>query len=220
MTTTGERPIDRKATATTRARYDRLARFYDRMEGRAERWFAPWRAELWRRVRGPRVLEVGIGTGKNVPYYPVGLAVTAIDLSPRMLDQARERAARLEMEVNLQEADAQALPYPNAKFDTVLATFVFCSVPDSMLALGEIRRVLIPGGQILLLEHVLSNWRFLRPLMHRTNPLVVRVMGANINRETVQNVRRAGFQDVCVEDRWLDVVRLIEARAPVGELSA
>ena len=205
--------IDPQATAATRARYDRIARFYDRIERRNERRFAPWRAALWRRAQGPRVLEVGVGTGKNMPFYPQGMTITAVDLSSRMLEHARARAAREGVAVHLREADAQALPFPDASFDTVVATFVFCSVPDPLLGLRELRRVLIPGGQLLLLEHVLSRRPLLRPLMQLANSLVVRLMGANINRETVQHVRRTGFDDLHVETLWLDIFKLIEARA-------
>lgn len=218
--TTFPAAIDQQATDATRRRYDRIARVYDRMERFSERRFAPMRADLWRRVRGPRVLEVGVGTGKNMPSYPPGAGVTAVDLSPRMLDQARARAAHLGRAVDLREADAQALPFPDASFDTAVATFVFCSVPDPVLGLAEVRRVLVPGGQLLLLEHMLTGKPVLRTLMHLLNPLIVRVMGANIDRETVENVRRAGFAALQVEDRWLDIVKLIEARTPDGEARA
>ena len=204
--------IDPQATAATRARYDRIARFYDRMERSNE-----WRAALWRRVRGSRVLEVGVGTGKNMPYYPQSVTMTAVDLSPCMLEHAQARARCEGSAVDLREADAQGLPFPDASFDTVLATCVFCSVPDPLLGLSELRRVLVPGGQLLLLEHVLSRRLLLRPLMQLANPLVVRLMGANINRETVQNVRRAGFEDIDVETLWLDIFKLIEARARRGD---
>lgn len=169
---------------------------------------------LWKRVRGPRVLEIGVGTGKNMAYYPPGVQVSAIDLSPRMLEQARRRAVRQAVPVNLCEADVQALPFPDAYFDTAVATFVFCSVPDPVLGLCEVRRVLQPGGQLLLLEHVLPRHPILRRLMRLVNPIVVRLMGANIDRDTVANVRQAGFVSVQVEDLWLDIVKLIEARAP------
>lgn len=206
--------IDPRATAKVRARYDRNARFYDLMERGPERRFAPWRADLWRRICGPRVLEVGVGTGKNMPYYPEGMKVTAIDLSPRMLEQAKAQAVRETVAVDLIEADAQVLPFPDANFDTAVATFVFCSVPDPVLGLGELHRVLMPGGQLLLLEHVLSQRPLLRLLMHLFNPLSVRMTGANINRETVEHVRRAGFVNLRVEDLRLDIFKLIEARTP------
>jgi ubiquinone/menaquinone biosynthesis C-methylase UbiE len=206
--------IDPQATAATRARYDRIARFYDRMGRSNERRFAPWRAVLWQHVRGPRVLEVGVGTGKSFPYYPAGMSITAIDFSPRMLEQARTHAAHSQIVVDLREADVQGLPFADASFDTAIASCVFCSVPDPLLGLRELRRVLVPGGQLLLLEHVLSHRLLLRPTMDLVNPLIVRMMGANINRETVENVWRAGFIEVQVEDLWLDIVKRIEARPP------
>jgi len=130
------------------------------------------------------------------------MTITAIDLSPRMLEQARMHAARDHIVVDLREADVHALPFPDASFDTAIASCVFCSVPDPVLGLSELRRVLVPGGQLLLLEHVLSHRPLLRSAMDLVNPLVVRMMGANINRETVENVRRAGFTELQVEDLW------------------
>jgi ubiquinone/menaquinone biosynthesis C-methylase UbiE len=147
--------IDPQATAVTRARYDRNARRYDLMTRGSERLLAPTRAALWQRVRGPRVLEVGVGTGKSFPYYPAGMTITAIDFSPRMLEQARLHAAQDHIAIDLREADVQALPFDGASFDTAIASCVFCSVPDPLLGLRELRRVLVPDGQLLLLEHVL-----------------------------------------------------------------
>jgi phosphatidylethanolamine/phosphatidyl-N-methylethanolamine N-methyltransferase len=172
--------IDRRATATTRARYDRRARLYDRMTRGSERVMTPGRAALWQRVLGPRVLEVGVGTGKSMPYYPSEMVVTAIDLSPRMVEQARMHAMQQQIVVDLREADVQTLPFPDASFDTAIATCVFCSVPNPVLGLSELRRVLFPGGQLLLLEHVLSHRPLLGSLMDLLNPLVVRMMGVNI----------------------------------------
>jgi ubiquinone/menaquinone biosynthesis C-methylase UbiE len=206
-------------TERTRARYDRIAAIYDGLEAVMEaRRFRRWRAELWKRVRGPRILEVGVGTGKNFPFYPPGVTVVAIDLSPRMLERARRRAERDGVSVALQVADAQALPFPDASFDTVVATFVFCSVPDPVRGLREARRVLVPGGQLLLLEHVLSHRPVLRTLMRLANPVIVRLIGANIDRETVANVERAGFVVKQVDDLWLDIVKLIEAERPREEV--
>lgn len=205
---------DTRATSATRARYNRLAPFYDLMERGGEGRFGAWREMLWRRVAGPRVLEVGVGTGRNMPYYPRGMAITGVDLAPRMLERARARAAREGVAVDLREADAQALPFPDASFETVVATCVLCSIPDPVQGLREMRRVLVPGGQLLTLDHVLSHKPLLGSLMRAVNPLVVRLMGANIDRETVDNVHRAGFVDVEVDTLWLDIMKLIEARAP------
>jgi phosphatidylethanolamine/phosphatidyl-N-methylethanolamine N-methyltransferase len=202
----------KRATQLTRARYDRIAGIYDRLERPLEtRCFQQWRTMLWERVQGPRVLEIGVGTGKNMPFYHKGWQITAIDLSPRMLEQAKRRAEREHVEVDLRLGDAQALPFADASFDTVIATFVFCSVPDPVQGLREAARVLVPGGQLLLLEHVLSKNVILRPLMQLANPLMVRMSGANMNRETVKNIERAGFAIQRVDDLWGDIVKFIEA---------
>jgi ubiquinone/menaquinone biosynthesis C-methylase UbiE len=206
--------IDQRATARTRARYDRNAPFYDLMTRGSERRLAEPRGQLWKTVRGPRVLEVGVGTGINLPFYPTHMQITAIDLSPRMLKRARTRANQLGVDVDLREADAQALPFPDASFDTVVATCVFCSVPDPALGLTELRRVLKPGGQLLLLEHVLSHRPVIRQCMRLLNPMVVRMMGANIDRETIDTVSKAGFENLLVQDLWLDIFKRIDALTP------
>lgn len=179
-----------------------------------ERRFTPLRTFLWRHVRGPQVLEIGVGTGANMPYYPPGAAITAVDLSPQMLAQAQARAEHLDVAVTLREADAQALPFPDASFDTVVTTCVFCSVPNPALGLAEVLRVLKPGGQLLMLEHVRSRMPVLRELMDVLNPLVVRMVGANINRETVETIRRTGFTGLQASDKLLDILKLITAYAP------
>ncbi len=194
-------------TRVTRARYDRLAPFYDRMEDLTERRaFNRWRQDLWRRVQGPRVLEIGVGTGKNMPHYPPGVQVTAIDLSPAMLERAKARAASAGYAVDLRLMDAQRLDFSDASFDTVVSTFVFCSVPDAVRGLREVRRVTRPGGRILLLEHMRSPNRAIGFIMDLLNPLVVRIMGANINRHTVDNAIVAGLTIVRVDDLALDAI--------------
>jgi len=200
------------STRKTRRRYDRLARFYDVFEAPLEkRRFAGWRARLREGIRGPRALEVGVGTGKNLAYYPPGVRVTAIDLSPRMLARAERRADELAVEVDLHQMDVQDLRFPDQTFDTVFATFVFCSVPDPIQGLQELRRVVRPGGRLLLLEHVRPGNFFLGLVFDTLNPLVVRMMGANINRRTRDNVRRAGWQIHQAEKLAGDVVWWIEA---------
>jgi ubiquinone/menaquinone biosynthesis C-methylase UbiE len=192
--------IDAKATELTRARYQRISSFYDPMEGLAESRYEPWRERIWSMVKGPKVLEAGVGTGKNMTYYPQGMEITAIDLTPGMLGRAQRRAEALNVDVDLQLGDVQRLPYPDNFFDTVIATFLFCSVPDPVLGLQELRRVVKPDGQVLLLEHMRSPNPILGALMDVVNPMMVRMTGANINRRTVENVRRSGLHLDQVED--------------------
>jgi ubiquinone/menaquinone biosynthesis C-methylase UbiE len=196
----------------TRRRYDRLAPFYDLLEAPVERFrFASWRARLRDRILGDQALEVGVGTGKNLAYYPRDVKVTAVDLSPRMLERARRRVSVLGLEVELREMDVQDLAFPDHVFDTLFATFVFCSVPDPVLGLRELRRVCKPGGRLLLLEHMRPGNPVLGLLFDLLNPMVVRMMGANINRRTMENIRRAGWR-IRVEERLSsDIVWWIEA---------
>ena len=205
-----------KASAQTKARYDRIAPIYDLMEACIERHaFRHWREKVWSLVEGGDVLEVGVGTGKNMPHYPGSIQVTAIDLSDRMLTRARRRAERLGLDFDLRQMDVQALDFPDGVFDTVVATFVFCSVPDPILGLRELARVTRPGGQIILLEHVRAENPILGRIMDFLNPIVVRLWGANINRRTVENVRKAGLEIKRVENLSAGgIVKLIVAAPP------
>jgi ubiquinone/menaquinone biosynthesis C-methylase UbiE len=204
---------DSHASSRTRDRYQRISQVYDVMEILPERRYISWRERLWSLVRGPEVLEVGVGTGKNIAFYPAGVRVTGVDLTPGMLDRARKRAAILNREVTLLLGDAQNLDLPDASFDSVVATFVFCSVSDPVLGLRELRRVVKPDGQIFLMEHVRSEKPVVGALMDILNPIVVRVTGANINRRTVENVRRSGLLIERVEDLGMgDIFKLIIAR--------
>lgn len=208
---------DPDATEATRRRYQRISSIYDVMEGMAEERYRPWRQKLWSLVPGLHVLEAGIGTGKNIPYYPSGVSITAIDLTPGMLQRAQDRIGNMNLQskVELCLGDVQQLDFPEAVFDSAVATFVFCSVPDPVLGLRELRRVVKPGGRILLLEHMRSPNPILGTIMDFLNPLVVRLMGANINRKTVENVHKAGLEIEQVEDLGMrGIFKLIVAGVP------
>ena len=127
--------IDVEQTAKIQARYNRMAPVYDLMEVLAERRFAPLRQKLWSAIPGGEVLEVGVGTGKNLSYHPPEANVTGIDLSERMLEQARRKAEKSGLSIELKHMDAQRLDFPDDHFDAAVATFVFCSVPDPVRGL-------------------------------------------------------------------------------------
>lgn len=184
------------------------------MEAIIERFaFRRWRGRLWSQVDGNRILEVGVGTGKNILYYPMGVQITAVDLSDKMLERAQRRVQELDIEADLCLMDAQRLAFPDAAFDAAVGAFVFCSVPDPVLGLRELGRVVKPGGQILLLEHVRVNKPVVGPLMDLLDPLALRLMGPHINRRTAKNVEKAGLEIERVEELAPGgLVKLIVAR--------
>lgn len=209
---TGGTTIDRRApSSATRG----VARVYDRIAFLYDLYDAPMNAlggrkrrrQLIARAHG-KVLEVGIGTGANLDLYPAGIDLVGIDVSPRMLAKARRRASRLGANVALREADIERLPFPDATFDTVVATCVFCSVADPARGLDEVRRILKAGGSALLLEHVRPENPVMGRLADLISPLVKRLVGPELNRNTEETVARSGLRvlEVRRETIWREIV--------------
>jgi len=203
-------------------RYDRMAWLYDIYDAPME-----WMGTRKRRHRvvsaaSGRVLEVGIGTGKNLPHYPAGVDVTGLDISTPMLGRARRRAERLERTVTLEVGDVTSLPYRDNSFDTTVATSVFCSVADPVAGLAELGRVTKPGGRILLLEHVRPRQRVLGRLADLATVFTRRVFGFRANRRTEENLATAGLEvlDIRREGIWREVVANPPAPDPDTERSS
>ncbi len=183
-----------RETTTTRARDQRIASHYDLTEVLVEKSSVTCREHLWSMIVGPKLLEVGVSTGKNISVYPPEMEITAIDLTPGMLKRAKKRAHKSGLAIDLRIGDVQNLEFLDNIFDTVMATFVFCSVPNPVLGLKEVLRVTIPGGQALFIEHVRSETLLIGAMMDLVNPMVVRLIGPNINRRTTQNVQLSGLE--------------------------
>jgi ubiquinone/menaquinone biosynthesis C-methylase UbiE len=180
-------------------RYNRMARIYDIYDAPME-WMGTKkrRAQLLENAHGS-VLEVGVGTGKNLPHYGPDAEVTGIDVSAGMLAKAKERVRSLPVKADLIEADVQDLPFDDESFDTAVSTCVFCSVADPVQGLRELGRVVRPDGQILLLEHVRPRNQFLGRLADLATVLTRRIFGFRANRRTEENVAAAGLEIVDVE---------------------
>lgn len=194
--------------------WDRYARGYDREMRLWERiLFKDARSWVCSQATG-EALEVAVGTGRNLPFYPAGARLTGLDVSPAMLDIARARATDLGRSAELCEGDAHALPFPDASFDTVVCTFSLCNIPDQRRAIAEMHRVLRPGGLLLLVDHVASTSRVAFVVQRLFERLTIRLAGDHQTRRPLPHVVDAGFA-IEKRDRYgKDIVERLAARKP------
>lgn len=198
----------------SKEKYNRIAGAYDAHSKLAEKlWFANWRERFFPPLTG-NILEIGIGTGKNIEYYNKEAEVVGIDFSEKMLEKAHSKLAESgKKNITLLQMDVENLKFKDDSFDYAVTTCVFCSVPNPIKGLEEIRRVLKPTGKLIMIEHVLSKNPAIALIEHACNPMTKFFMGANINRNTKQNIIQAGMR--IIEDRnlaLLDVFKLFIAR--------
>lgn len=187
-------------------RYNRVSKIYDRMDKMIRE---DWRRDLLTGAYGD-VMEAGVGTGANLSFYPSSIkSLIGVDFSSDMLKYAKQKASQLNApyKMELIEGDIQELPFPDNSFDTVVSTCVFCSVSDPVVGLEELRRVCKPDGQILMLEHMRSENQAAGLVMDLLNPVTVRMWGANINRETMANIKSAGLSVVGEERLMGSIMR-------------
>ncbi len=182
-------------TSIIQKRYNRNARFYDIMESFVEKQlYSKWRKKYFSPLKG-KILEVGIGTGKNIDYLNDKAKVTGIDFSEKMLERARQKLIRSgRKNITLRQMDVEDLGFKNNSFDYVITSSVFCSVPDPIKGFKEIKRVLKPTGRLIMVEHVLSKNKFISFIENLFNPLVRAITGVNINRDTGQNITKSGMK--------------------------
>jgi ubiquinone/menaquinone biosynthesis C-methylase UbiE len=199
---------------TKRRKYDRIARLYDLLDLPFERSrYQPIRPRLFEGLGGA-ILDAGVGTGRNMRFYPAGAEVVGIDLSPAMLGRAKVRKEQLGIACELREMDARATDFPPARFDGVVATFLFCVLDeaDQLPALRELGRITRPGGELRVLEYALSEKPLQRFVMRLWAPWVRFAYGASFERNTEAYVEAAGLD--LVEKRFLyrDIIKLLVLR--------
>ena len=195
--------------ASIREKYNRVSTRYNLMELPMELTVFPgWRKKVQYELRGPLVLEVGVGTGKNIPYHNQEWDVVAFDISEGMLSKID---VELRERVHLLQMDTGQMGFPDNRFDSVFDTFVFCSVPEAVQGLQEIHRVLKPGGRFVALEHMRPENNFAGKLFDLADPLTMAASGVHVNRQTVENIQEAGFEIIEVRYLFTSVVRLIIA---------
>ena len=196
---------------------ERVRRIYDRRTatGPASRGDRNLRW-LCGRARG-EILEVGIGRGRTLPFYPRGLHLTGIDLSDVALGVAQARADELGLDAVLRQGDAAALPFSDGRFDTVVFAFVLCTIPDDRRAVAEAVRVLRPGGRLLLVEHVRSPNRLVRAVEHLLDPFTVRRQANHLLREPLEHILAEELEIETLERSWFGVVERLAARKPEAD---
>jgi ubiquinone/menaquinone biosynthesis C-methylase UbiE len=202
-----------KRTERAQQKWDKHADSYDRQIAFFEKvLFAGGREWVCSRAQGD-VLEIAVGTGRNLPFYPSDVRMTGVEFSPKMLAIAIKRARELGREVDLRLGDAQALEFPDETFDTVVCTLSLCSIPDDRRAVAEATRVLRPGGRLLLLEHVRSHVTPVRIVQRILEPLL-RSQGDTLLREPLDRLSREGLEVETVERSKWGFVERVAARKP------
>ena len=199
-------------------RYRRIARFYDLLDRPLERKrHRPLRPLMFQRLSG-HILDAGVGTGRNFAFYPPGATVVGLDISPAMLAEAERRLNEATAPVELLGMDVTRLDFPDASFDAAVATFLFCALDKELQVPGlrELGRVVKPGGPIRLLEYVRPSGPWRRFITRLWQPWIAWAYGASFDRNTEAYIRPAGLE--LVEARFVvdDLVKLIEARAPIA----
>ena len=198
------------ADTVTRAKWDKMAPRFDSMaaKGAEARW-KPFKSALFSHMRG-KVLFMALGTGLDIPAFPPGQDITAIDISPKMIEQAQDRIAAYRGTIRAEVMDVHEMPYAAGSFDQVYTSCTFCSVPSPIEGLKAIHRMLKPGGELFMFEHTGSKFHPFGRMMDLMTNLTERI-GPSMNRDTAGNVRAAGFEILEIDNIFLDIVKTIKA---------
>jgi ubiquinone/menaquinone biosynthesis C-methylase UbiE len=196
----------------TREKWDRAARSLDLMTGYGPEWrWGPAKREIFARMRpGGKILFLALGTGIDIKNFPPGCDITAIDISPNMVERARDRVAAYPGNMSAHVMDVHAMDFADESFDQIFTSCTFCSVPNPVDGLKSLHRVLKSGGELHMFEHTGSHVFPFNLMMKLMTPLASR-FGPELDRDTVANVNAAGFQITQVNNVFLDTVKTIHA---------
>ncbi|MDY6941571.1 MAG: class I SAM-dependent methyltransferase [Pseudomonadota bacterium] len=195
----------------TRNKWDRASATFDFMCGiGADKRWGYYKRQLYSKMGGGKILFLAVGTGLDIAFFPPGKDIVGIDISPKMLTHAAERVAAYPGTMEALEMDVHEMSFEDETFDQVFTSCTFCSVPRPVEGLRSLKRVLKPGGELHMFEHTGSKYFPFNVMMDVMTPLSRRV-GPDMNRDTVANVKAAGFEVTEVNNVFLDVVRTISA---------
>ncbi len=196
--------------AATREKWDRAAASFDLMSAYGPEWrWQPAKRECFSRMKpGGDILFVALGTGLDIAAFPAGRDITAIDISPKMVEMARRRVMSYGGSIRAEVMDVHEMSFDDETFDQVFTSCTFCSVPRPVAGLEQLRRVLKPGGELHMFEHTGSRVFPFSLMMRLMSPLASRI-GPETDRDTVANVKAAGFRLTEVNHVFLDTVKII-----------
>ena len=195
----------------TQRKWDKAAANFDLMAGFGpEKRWEPYKRELFANMGDGEILFLAVGTGLDVPFFPIGKKITGIDISQKMIDQAQPRVDAYDGDLRTQQVDVHEMPFEEGQFDQVFTSCTFCSVPNPIDGLKALKRVLKSGGDLFMFEHTGSNYYPFKPMMNLMT-LVSRKLGPDMNRTTVENVVAAGYELKKVTHVYMDVVKTIHA---------
>jgi len=201
----------------TQKKWDRVAPTFDLMsaDGPEKRW-APVKQAFFARMQpDAKILFLALGTGLDIATFPPDRDITTIDISPRMVENAQERIAAYQGKLHAEVMDVHEMSFADNSFDQIFTSCTFCSVPHPVAGLEHLKRVLKPGGELHMFEHTGSRWFPFSVMMKVMSKMASR-FGPELDRDTVSNVRAAGFELLAVNHVFLDTVKTIHARKPAA----
>jgi len=195
---------------TTRKKWDAFAKVYKWNSWGPEKRWADIKKQFFSKMGDGKILFMAVGVGTEISYFPKGKDIVGIDISPEMLKRAAKNGEQYQGRLEFKEMDARKLSFNSGTFDQIFTSCTFCSVPDPVSGLRELNRVLKPEGELRMFEHTISRHFPFQQLLNLMNPIAEKI-GPSLNRDTISNVKKAGFSIKGIYNIYLDIVKTIHA---------